>query len=69
MRKCSFGCHVGGQEYALQHGRQYKSYYFVEKSKYHKISPLNAFPLKYRVLDNFYVLCQFLASVRFQLIV
>ena len=26
----SFGRHVGGQEYALQHGTQYKSYYFVE---------------------------------------
>ena len=26
-----FGRHVGGQEYALQHGGQYKSYYFVEK--------------------------------------
>ena len=24
-----------------------ESYYFVEKSKYHKISPLNAFPLKF----------------------
>ena len=31
--------------------------------------PLNAFALKFRVLDNFYVLCQFLASARFQLIV
>ena len=47
--KSSFGRHVGGQEYALQHGGQYKSYYFVEKSKCHKISPLNAFPLKFRV--------------------
>ena len=28
---------------------QYKSYYFVEKSKCYKISPLNAFPLKFRV--------------------
>ena len=45
--KGSFGHHVGGvQEYALQHGDQYKSYYFVEKSKCHRISPLNAFPLK-----------------------
>ena len=34
-----------------------------------KMSPLNAFPLKFRVYDNFCVLCQFLASVRFQLIV
>ena len=40
--KGSFCCHVGGQEYALQHGGQYKSYYLVEKSKSHKISPLNA---------------------------
>ena len=47
--KSSFGRHVGGQEYALQHGGQYKSYYFVEKSKCYKISPLNAFPLKFRV--------------------
>ena len=31
--KCCFGRHVGGQEYAPQHGGQYKSYYFVEKSK------------------------------------
>ena len=30
-------------------GGQYKSYYFIEKSKCHKISPLNAFPLKFRV--------------------
>ena len=35
--KSSFGRHVGGQEYALQHGGQYKSYYSVEKSKCHKI--------------------------------
>ena len=63
------GRHVGGQEYALQHGGQYKSYYFVEKSKCHKISPLKTFPLKFRLYDNFYVLCQFLASARFQLIV
>ena len=34
---------------ALQHGGQYKSYYFAEKSKCHKISLLNAFPLKFRV--------------------
>ena len=59
---------LGGQEYALQHGDQYKSHYFVEKSKCRKISPLNVFPLKFRVLDNFYVLCQFVASARFQLI-
>ena len=43
------GRHVGGQEYALQHGGQYKSIYFVEKSKCHIISPLNAFPLKFWV--------------------
>ena len=47
--KRSFGWHVGGQEYALQHGSQYKSYYFVEKSKWHKVSPLNAFALKFGV--------------------
>ena len=46
-----------------------KSYYFVEKSKCREISPLNAFPLKFRVHDSFYVLCQFFASARFQLIV
>ena len=33
----------------LQHGGQYKSYYFVEKSKCHKISPFNAFPDKFRI--------------------
>ena len=48
-QKGRFGRHVGGQEYALQHSGQYKSYYFVEKSKCYKISPLNAFPLKFRV--------------------
>ena len=31
--KSSFGCHVGGQEYVFQHGGQYKSYCFVEKSE------------------------------------
>ena len=67
--KSSFGRHVEGQEYALQHGGQYKSYYFVEKSKCHKISPLNGFPLKFLVYDNFYALRQILASARFQLIV
>ena len=67
--KSSFGRHVGGQECALQYGGQYKSYYFAEKSECHKISPLNAFPLKFRVKDKFYVLCQFLASARFQLLV
>ena len=51
------------------HGGQYKSCNFVEKSKYHKLSPLNAFPLKFWVLDNFYVLCPFLASARLQLTV
>ena len=40
--KSSFGRHVGGQEYALQHGGQYKLYYFVKKSKCHKISPLTS---------------------------
>ena len=29
----------GTEEYALQHGAQYKSYYFVEKSKCHKYLP------------------------------
>ena len=48
---------------------QYKLYYFNKKSKCHKISPLNVFPLKFRVSDNFYVLCQFLAPARFQIIV
>ena len=43
--------------------------YFVEKSKYYKISPLNAFPLKFRKKDNSYVLCQFLASAGVQLTV
>ena len=47
--KISFGRHVEGQEYALQYSGQYKSYYFVEKSKYHKMSPLNAYPLKFGV--------------------
>ena len=42
LAKSSFGRHVGGQEHALQHGGQYKSCYFVEKSKYPKISLLNA---------------------------
>ena len=31
--KSSFGHHVGRQEYVLQDGIQYKSYYFVEKIK------------------------------------
>ena len=63
----NWGLHT---EYTLQHGGgQYKSYYFVEKSKSYKISPLNAFPLKFRVQDNFYALRGFLASARFQLIV
>ena len=67
--KSSFGRHVGEQEYALQHGGQYKSYYFIEESKCHEISPLNAFLLKFRVYDNFYALCQFLSSTGFQVIV
>ena len=37
----------------------------LKKSKSHKMSPLNASPLKFRVQDNFYVLCQFLASACF----
>ena len=37
------------QEYALQHGGKYKSYYFVEILKYHKMSPLNVIPLKFWV--------------------
>ena len=49
LAQSSFGRHVGGQEYAVQHGGHYKSYYSVEKSKCHKISPLNTFPLKFRV--------------------
>ena len=54
-------------EYAIQHGSQYRSYYFVEKSKCLNISLfINAFPLKFRVQENFYVLYQFLASARFQ---
>ena len=39
----------------------------IEKSKCHKISPLNAFPLKFRVYDNFYEFCQVLATARLQL--
>ena len=39
----------GKNNYALQHWGQYKSYYFVEKAKSHKISPLNAFRLKFQV--------------------
>ena len=48
--KSNFARHVGGQVYALQHGGQYKSYYFVEKSKCRKMSPLNAFPDKFRIV-------------------
>ena len=48
--KSSFGSHVGGQEYALQHGGQYKFYYLLKnQSTYHKTPPLNAFPLNFRV--------------------
>ena len=36
--------------------------FFVEKSKCHKLSPLNAFLLKFRVWDNFYVFSRFLAA-------
>ena len=53
--KSSFGRQVGGHTILLR------------KSKCHKISPLNVLPLKFGVQDNFYVLCQFLASGRFQL--
>ena len=45
--KSSFGRHVGGQTLALLYGGQYKPYYFVEKSKCHKVSSLNAFTLKF----------------------
>ena len=42
--------HLCGQECALQHGGQYRSYYFVEKSKCLNISLfINAFPRKFRV--------------------
>ena len=34
---------------AMLEGKCIPSNYFVEKSKCHKISPLNAFPLKFRV--------------------
>ena len=64
QEKSSFGRQVGGQEYDLQHCSQYHIYYFVEKSKCHKISTLNAFPLKCRVYDNFYALCQFFVVSR-----
>jgi len=43
--KSSFGHHVGGQEYALQNGIQYKSYYFVEKNQ----SAIKYLPLKFGV--------------------
>ena len=39
----------------------------LKNQKSHEISSLNAFPLKFGVQDNFYVLCQFLALARFQL--
>ena len=45
--KSSFGRHVGAQTLALLHDGQYKSYYFVEKSKCHKVSSLNAFTVKF----------------------
>ena len=38
--KSSFGCYVGGQEYALQHGGQYKSYYFVKKPYLSHVAPV-----------------------------
>ena len=34
---------------AMLEGKSMPSNHFVEKSKCHKISPLNAFPLKFRV--------------------
>ena len=37
--KRSFGRHVGGQEYALRHGGQYKSYYSVENPSAMKYLP------------------------------
>ena len=43
------GRYIRWHTLVLQHGGQYKSCYFVEKSKCLKISPLNAFPLKFRV--------------------
>ena len=60
----SFGRHIGGQEYAFQRGGQYKSYYFVEKSKCHKISPLNAFPL---ISLSFECKILFMCSINFWL--
>ena len=37
--KSSSGRHVGGQEYAVQHGGQYKSYYFFENQSAIKYLP------------------------------
>ena len=51
---------VGGQENALNHGGQYKSYYFIENLKCHKIS------LK-SVSSQILGARQFLALARFQL--
>ena len=37
--KSSFGRHVEGQEYALQHGGQYKSYYLLKNQSAIKYLP------------------------------
>ena len=58
--------HLGGQKYALQHGGQYRSYYFIENQNGSTSLFINAFPLKFQVYENFYVLYQFLVSARFQ---
>ena len=51
LRKSLFVSQGGWGERKREHAGQvllrYPSYYFVEKSKCHKISPLNAFPLKF----------------------
>ena len=50
LREIFYGTLILQQRvYALKHGGQNKSYYFVEKSKCHKIFPINAVPLKFRV--------------------
>ena len=56
----SFGRHVGGQEYTLQHGGQYKSYYFVEKSNAIQYLP------KMRLLSNLGCKIIFMCSVNFR---
>jgi len=47
--------HLWGQEYALQHGGQYRSYYFVENQNASTSLFINAFPLIFQVYENFYV--------------